>query len=729
MKPGFLFFTAFFFSSFILSTAQTDTLRTKEFLKAFNALHKKDTTSAITLFKESIKQNGDASSYFVLAKLSLGKKTITELNNAKDYVDEALDIDPNNIDYLLLRAYIWEERFWTERQYFIGRTKAINIYERILEIDNNNAEALYNLGRLNVEEFIEYQNAAVKIGINKAINPIKRALKYRGRSSLRDDTQNDFENSKGNFPEAKLIRIAYTYYSKARNSLEKSIEHNSRLAESYTELSKLYITAGEFEKAIELLSPLTISDRLNKDAHLSLGLAYHRINDDSKASVEFQNAISLMNKQEKNDFTINSVKLLLFSRLGDNVYGMTEAQLLPYISDYWGTNDPLILTPYNERLLEHYSRVTYADFFLGSRRLKIEGWNTDRGEVLLRYGFPKETMRYITETEMDVITDKPRTEVWDYGNMAFSFVDADRNRSYRFAQPWNSMLSMDTQEDIINLRQTKPEEYIPSFKGAIFDLSYKTYQFASSNSGKTDVYLSYNIDYSDTSTTMEKFSEGYDVGLFLFDNGFNKKFDYKKTYTSVDQARNNLVNSLEMTLLPQSGNLAFEMLRKKDKGVSSYHGKFNVRGFSNSDLGISDVVLASSIETDQKLNGAIERNNISILPNPTKAFGKKDKLYLYYEIYNLTKNTNSTTDFEQKITIQEKEEGGVVNSLLSIVGLDKEGKKVALTSKYQTREKDPQMYLQLDMSKYEPGEYIITVSIKDNAAGKEVNSQTEINWR
>ncbi len=728
MKTGVLIFTALFYSSNFISIAQTDTLRTKEFLKAFDALQKKDTTSAITLFRESIRKYDDAFSYFELAKLSLGNKTIEELNSAKDYIDEALDKDPNNIDYLLLRAYIWEERFWTERQYFIGRSKAINIYERIMEIDNNNAEALYNLGRLSVEEFIEYQNATVKIGINKATNPISRALKYRGRSSLKDDTQNDFKNSKGNFPEAKLIRIAYTYYSKARNSLEKSIECNSLLAESYTELSKLYIAAGEFEKAIELLSPLTNSDRLNKDAHLVLGLAYQRINDNEKSSVEFQKAISFMNLPERKNFTINSVKLLLISKLGDRIYEMTEEQLLPYISDYWNSNDPLILTQYNERLLEHYSRVTYANFFLGSRRLKIDGWNTDRGEVLLRYGFPKEITRFVTETEMDLITEKPRTEVWDYGDKMFSFVDAERNRSYRFAQPWNSIVPMDTQEDIINLRQTKPEEYIPSFKGAIFDLSYKIYQFASSNSGKTDVYLSYNIDYSDTSTTKEKFSEGYDVGLFLFDNGFNKKFDYKKTYTSVDQSQYHLVNSLEMTLPSQSGNLAFEMMRKKDKGVTSYHGKFSVRKFSSNDLALSDLVLATNVEVGQVLGGTIKRNEISVLPNPTKAFGREDKLYLYYEIYNLTMNTNNLTDFEQKITIQKKEESGVINSLLSVVGLDKEGKKVALTSKYQTQEKDPQMYLQLDMSKYELGEYVITVSIKDIVTGKEISNQTEINW-
>ena len=713
----------------ILLCAQNSVLtKTEQYLKALEALQKKDTTSAITLFKESINQYGDAPSYFELAKLSLGSKTIQELNSAKDYVDEALDKDPNNIDYLLLQAYIWEERFWTERQYFVGRTKAKNIYERILEIDINNYDASYNLGRLNVEEFIEYRNAAVKIEINKAINPLTKALRFRGKSSLREETQNEFNNTRGVFPEAKLARIAFTYYSKARKFLEQSIEQNSEGNESYTELSKLYIAAGEFEKTIELLSLLINSDKLNKDTHLSLGLAYHRINDAAKASVEFQKALSLMNKQERIDFTINSVKMLLLLKLGDKVYEMTEEQILPYISDYWKTNDPLILTSYNERLLEHYSRVTYANFFLSSRRMKTDGWKTDRGEVLLRYGFPKETTRYVTETDMGANGDKPKTEVWDYGDKMFSFVDTERNRSYRFAQPWNSMVTINTQEDIINLRQTKPEEYIPAFEGQVFDLSYQTYQFSSKNKFQSDVFLSYSIDFSDSSTSKEKFADGYEVGLFMFDNRFNKIFDFKNSFTIVDQSINNLVNSIEMAMQPQAGNLAFEMIRKKDKGVTSYHGKFSVHKFSENELAISDVVLAAKVEVGREINGSIKRNDISVLPNPTKTFNKESNLFLYYEIYNLTKSINNSTEFEQKITIQKKEDEGIVNSILAVIGLDKEGKKVALTSNYQTQEIDPQMYLQLDLSKYESGEYLITVSIKDNATGKEASSNTSITW-
>ncbi|MDP2036442.1 MAG: hypothetical protein Q8L04_03600, partial [Ignavibacteria bacterium] len=60
--------------------------------------------------------------------------------------------------------------------------------------------------------------------------------------------------------------------------------------------------------------------------------------------------------------------------------------------------------------------------------------------------------------------------------------------------------------------------------------------------------------------------------------------------------------------------------------------------------------------------------------------------------------------------------------------LDGKGNKVTLTSNYQTEEQDPQMYLQLDMSKYDAGNYLVTVTIKDKNSGKTTSASTELQW-
>ncbi len=712
-----------------LMTAQTDSTKTKEYLKALEVLQKKDTTSAITFFKNSIKQSKDAPSYFELAKIKATNKTNSELMESLRYIRKAIEIYPLNIQYRLLIARIREDLFYASKLNFDERLAAIDEYKEILNIDSTNSIALYNLGRLKSEDFLKLHTGEAKGPVNRALSPVVKSLMFREKSSLAFDQKNEFDNTRGNFPTASYEKFAQEAFHESENFLIKAL-HNDTSKESICwEISNIYIYNGSPEKAISIWDAFIKKHSIGKTSHLYLGLLYYLTHHYDKSAEEFERGISLMSSEEREDFTFNSALVILESKLGDQIKIMSKTQLIEAISQFWQTKDPLILSKENERLLEHYYRVTYANLFFGNTHIDLTGWKTDRGEILIRYGQPLNKVRYMQEIDDLSLRPKPRTEVWDYGDKSFAFIDPMRNNSYQFAQPWTAIVPMNTHDEVISLRQTKPDEYFPKFEGPIFDLSYQAYQFASKNRAQTDIFLSYEINFSDTATTKEKFANGYDVGLFMFDKNFNKQSEYRKTYDSGNFSSEYVVNYVEMTLSPQSGNLAFEMMRKKDKGVAAYHGKYNVKNFSSDKLNISDVVLASNVETEQNINGAFKRNNISILPNPTKSFSKNNQLYLYYEIYNLKLNTNNLTDFEQKITIQKKEESGVINSLLSVVGLDKEGKKIALTSKYQSQEKDPQMYLQLDMSRYEPGKYVVTVSIKDNATEKEVSSQTEINWQ
>ena len=84
-------------------------------------------------------------------------------------------------------------------------------------------------------------------------------------------------------------------------------------------------------------------------------------------------------------------------------------------------NDPLNLTPYNERLLEHYSRVAYANLFFQPENKKVEGWQTDRGRVYILYGEPDQYER------RPVGASENPYEIWYYndlqGGVEFDFVD------------------------------------------------------------------------------------------------------------------------------------------------------------------------------------------------------------------------------------------------------------------------------------------------------------------
>ena len=149
---------------------------------------------------------------------------------------------------------------------------------------------------------------------------------------------------------------------------------------------------------------------------------------------------------------------------------------------------------------------------------------------------------------------------------------------------------------------------------------------------------------------------------------------------------------------------------------------------------MSDVVLASNIDLNSEISGRINRKDYSILPNPTKIFSKDQDLYIYYEVYNLAKDEKGLTNFEQTIILKKKGEEGIsigklVGSVLKFIGVQGEEQQVGLTSKYQTKDKDSQIYLQLDMADYDPGNYLLTVKIKDNITGKEIEKDVNLFWR
>lgn len=88
--------------------------------------------------------------------------------------------------------------------------------------------------------------------------------------------------------------------------------------------------------------------------------------------------------------------------------------------EFWAKRDEDIVTPQNERKIEHAKRVAYANsqYKTGFR----EGWKTDRGRVYIIYGAPDEIERHANETDV-----KPY-EVWFYNSIqgGVHFIFGDR---------------------------------------------------------------------------------------------------------------------------------------------------------------------------------------------------------------------------------------------------------------------------------------------------------------
>ncbi len=93
----------------------------------------------------------------------------------------------------------------------------------------------------------------------------------------------------------------------------------------------------------------------------------------------------------------------------------TAAEVQAFTDAFWLKFDPNPMTAENEFRIQYLDRLTYVNRAYGSS-LK-QGWRTDRGRVLLKYGMPNEVreVEYIDfESRFGPYTERFDFEVWIY---------------------------------------------------------------------------------------------------------------------------------------------------------------------------------------------------------------------------------------------------------------------------------------------------------------------------
>ena len=126
----------------------------------------------------------------------------------------------------------------------------------------------------------------------------------------------------------------------------------------------------------------------------------------------------------KYDLALRPMKLLLSKKEMDRVSDLDDEELNKWLDEYWKSKDPSPGTDFNELKYEFYKRVDEANIKY-SRKFK-DGWETDRGKILILYGKPEKIIDNRTTV------GKPPYIIWEYNNGSekFTFIDEDRDGEY-----------------------------------------------------------------------------------------------------------------------------------------------------------------------------------------------------------------------------------------------------------------------------------------------------------
>ncbi len=756
---------------------------------------------AVTQFEKALEQDpNNAEAHFLLARL-FWETDLRDSKRAKKEIESALLIEPQNVQYLVASLQQLRE---DAEFFFTDKTRERlrrELAKKILVLDETNSFAHEELGKSYIRDFWRYRNAMMypTLTFNE--------YKYRGSSEpdpmatrLLDDLR-DLEQVTGaapadvmteklgkveanwdpssifmadefdvdalkrqGFPVVDMSGRAQTAYDAAIVHLNASLESDPRQRSVYDHLMEIYSLKGEYDEALKMLSQMYVFFPEDAKLWTYLGYAHYYAGNLEAASKSFETAFRFMD--ENTSYAYNHLENIL----PEEELRLYEQDPAAYAARFWISKDPRYLTPYNERKIEHYSRLTYADLLYGAPLVDLKGWNTERGQILVRYGVPQGDVVIIPRSGSGVRNSTPADDgnsaslavqvgrsgtghdmmeeantynIWDYGDFKFVFEDPFRNGEYRLYSPSAAELSAGglpwINDYTIKAKETirkTPERYTYKAPGRQIELPFVVASFKG-KTDNTDVYVNYAIPITTAFDPKQEFiNVTANAGTFVVAENRDMLVERRRTIYGLPTAQvvqfdesNLWVDTQVMSTPPGRHEVSVEFETSGGSTVAVQRRKVNIHDYSGSELSMSDILLAYRIEETD--NGKpvvatdIFRNNLSIQPAPWTVFSLDQPIYIYFEVYNLTLGTDAQARYEVEATLTPKEKGSGVGRLLrGLFGSGEGG--VSTGVPISVASTTDGQYLILDALNQETGLFVLKVKVKDTVSGKEVEMEKDL---
>jgi tetratricopeptide (TPR) repeat protein len=194
-----------------------------------------------------------------------------------------------------------------------GAEKAIHLYEKAIDIDDNYAPAYAGLGEAysflglwNQQSFVEkdnkllekslsYSQKALELDQNSSVSHRALAASYRGLGRFEDATKEARKAIELNPNDAEAYYILWTVSGADPNSkyVKKALELNPDLSIAYNDLGYIYFTKGIYDKADENLNRAIEANPELIQAHVNLGLTLAAQNRLKESEEQYRTAIKL----------------------------------------------------------------------------------------------------------------------------------------------------------------------------------------------------------------------------------------------------------------------------------------------------------------------------------------------------------------------------------------------------------------------------------------------------
>jgi GWxTD domain-containing protein len=761
--------------------------------------------AAVRAFERALDADpANAEAHFLLARIFF-ETPLRDVGRAGSELDRALEIEPENVQYLVARMQQLRAESWNFIVEKLRESQRLTLARRILALDSTNAFAHEELGASFIRDFWRYRNAVMLPTM------LYRDYSYRGRTTsdpvaarlqdqladistnpdLETEIPGDFAATFAGIYDAESVFLADEFdlealesqgvpiqslagraqrvYDRAVMHLNRALESDPRHRSVYKYLMEIFALKGEWPDALEMLQQMYVFFPDDPELWTYLGLAHHRAGNLDAAAKAFESAFEFMAADTRTAY--DDLGIIV----PEDEKAAYEADPAGYASRFWTSKDPRFLTPYNERKVEHYARITYADLLYGAPDVDLRGWETERGQILIRYGPPltdvvivpksssgvairsEERLPTATDpsqvadpilavakqgTGFDMFEEANTYNVWSYGDFKFVFEDPFRNGEYRMYSPPAAAIADGAQpwvnDYVIRARETfrdLPDRFEYEAPGREIELPFLVASFRGPG-GVTDVLVNYAIPISEFAQPGDVINITASAGLFVVSPERDILAERRRTLYGLrtDQVvqfreTNLWVDSEELNVAPGRVDVSVEFETTSGNTVGVQRRSVTLPDFSGTDLSVSDVLLAYRVEETpdgRPITGAdIVRRGLSIMPAPWSVFSHEQPIYLYFEVYNLAMGDGGRAEYEVEAALVPKEGGsGVSRFFRGLFGGGRGGVSAGLPISVASTE-DGQ-YLILDASNQEEGLYSLRLRVRDRVSGREAGRELDL---
>ncbi|MDE2800329.1 MAG: tetratricopeptide repeat protein [Gemmatimonadota bacterium] len=347
-------------------------------------------------------------------------------------------------------------------------------------------------------------------------------------------------------------------------------------------------------------------------------------------------------------------------------------------------------------------------------------------------------------------------ETWTYiqlnGGIEITFTDEMGNGRYDFA-PLPDATGIADPEAIAYLARmtehmpaviyqqavsTSPDFYRPGLPGDILNFYYDLAHFRGPD-GQTNLEIYYGIPPEQVEIEQEADSSFIHVQLAvaLANEGHTSiyrttdAFAYRGAQVHSTTEQGTFVPEIIKTQVPPGKyELQVQMKDLISGRTGLYRQELQVRDYQIPELQVSEIQLASSIAEEGATK--FQKEDVWIIPMPTRSYAITQNVYAYFEIYNLTKDTFGQTRYKTEYRIRSSVMpavglfGAATAGLRTIFRTRKP--QVAITNELTGRDADEREYVEIVLNKVRPGVNALEIVVTDLVSGKSVEREVRFRY-